>query len=121
VLIHLGSNDIFQKQSIRSTTNELASVIDLIHLQNPKAITIIAQLIPSKRQARMIQSLNRQIIELARSKDSPSHPVTVVNMNEDFAISKELQLDGVHPNDAGDRKIGSRFAAALLTTLNQSR
>lgn len=121
VLIHLGSNDVFQKQSIRSTTRELTSVVELIHLHNPRAITIIAQLIPSSRQARSIQNLNRQITEIARRKDSPTHPVIVVNMHKDFSISKELQPDGVHPNDAGDRKIGTRFASALLKTLTQNQ
>lgn len=121
VLIHLGSNDIFQKQSIGSTINELESVVDTIQLYNPQAITIIARLIPSRREPQAIQQLNAHIAGLARKKDSPAHPVRAVNMQRDFSIVRDIQPDGVHPNNAGDRKMGVRFTSTLLTILNQDR
>ena len=47
VLVHLGSNDVFQRQSIESTIVELRQLIDTIHGVRPEATILLAQIIPT--------------------------------------------------------------------------
>jgi acyl-CoA thioesterase-1 len=117
VLVHLGSNDIISGQSNDSTAKELGQLIDEIRDRNPRAIIIMAQLIPARRRESEIVALNRKISSLATSKNTLESPVKIVNLYRDFSIARELQGDGVHPNRTGDIKIGKRFAAALLQSL----
>jgi acyl-CoA thioesterase-1 len=117
VLLHLGSNDIFRGQSIGSTVAELSRLLDAVRLENPRAVIVVAQLIPAHGRHGIILKLNSKIAALAKRKNSPKSPVASVNMYRGFSVSRDLQADGVHPNNAGDTKIGKRFAKALLKTL----
>ena len=47
VLMHLGTNDLFQGQSISSTLNEVEDVIDTLRRDNSRVVVLVAELIPS--------------------------------------------------------------------------
>ena len=47
LLIHLGSNDLFQGQSVSSTLEELEELVDAVRESRPNAMFLVAQIIPT--------------------------------------------------------------------------
>jgi parallel beta-helix repeat protein len=119
VLIHLGSNDIFQYQSNSGTIFELGQIIDKLRLVNPSIKILLAQIIPSIYEANAIIDFNQRLPGLAASKNTPQSPVVVVDLWTGFSVSLDM-YDGVHPNDAGDQKMAERWHAALVNFLNNA-
>ncbi|MEK7727593.1 MAG: right-handed parallel beta-helix repeat-containing protein, partial [candidate division KSB1 bacterium] len=70
VLIHLGSNDVFQYQSNSSTIFELEQVIDKLRLVNPEIKILLGQIIPSIYEANAIVDFNQRIPTLAAAKNT---------------------------------------------------
>jgi parallel beta-helix repeat protein len=117
VLIHLGSNDVFEYQSNSGTIAELGQIIDKLRLANPNVKILLGQIIPSIYEASAIVDLNQRMPALAASKNTPQSPVVVVDHWTGFSLSQDM-YDGVHPNDAGDQKMADRWYAALVNFLN---
>ena len=117
-LIHLGSNDIFQDESIDSTIEELGELIDAIRESRPEATFILAQIIPTRTASanRRIRELNDRIPELAASKSTAASPVLVVDQFTGFDAAKQT-YDGVHPNPDGEIHMSDRWLAALVDVL----
>jgi len=116
VLLHLGHNDIFQANSLQSTINEMEHIIDILRRHKPSVTVLLAQLIPTHPQSTSIQKLNSKIPELAKSKNSATSPVIVVNQWEGFDASADT-YDGVHPNESGEEKMATRWYMALSKIL----
>lgn len=116
VLIHLGTNDIFQSQSNSSTLEELRQVIEILRNENPYVVILLAQLIPADRDRDTIEQFNALIPDLAKSLTSTNSPVVVVDHYADFYVSSDT-FDGIHPDDSGDEKMASRWFNALMAVL----
>lgn len=112
VLLHIGSNDMFQAQSVDGTIAEVAQVIDKLRLANPRVIVLLAQLIPSVRAIDAIPKFNQRIPALAAAKNTNTSPVIVVDQYTGFSLENDT-LDGVHPDESGERKLAERWMAAL--------
>ena len=67
VLIHLGTNDIFQGQSVESTIVDLGSIVSEIRRVRPDVAILLAKVIPSRRQTERLVQLNSRIDALAES------------------------------------------------------
>lgn len=117
VLIHLGSNDVFQYQSNAGTITELGRVIDTLRSVNPVVKILLAQIIPSIYEANAIADLNQRIPNLVATKTTPQSPVIVVDQWTGFSVNQDM-YDGVHPNDAGDQKMANKWYAALTGLLS---
>ncbi len=119
VLIHLGSNDVFQYQSNSSTITELGQIIDTLRAVNPTSKVLLAQIIPSIYNATDIVDLNQRMPALAASKNTPTSPVLVVDQWTGFSVNQDM-YDGVHPNDSGDQKLANKWYAALAGVLSHA-
>ena len=118
LLIHLGSNDVFQGEDIESTLHELAELIDAVRESRPEATFLLAQIIPTamvNTNAR-IRELNARIPELAASKSSSTSRVVVVDHFTGFDATRQT-YDGVHPNADGEIHLSDRWLAALEDVL----
>ena len=118
LLIHLGSNDVFQGEDIESTLHELAELIDAVRESRPEATFLLAQIIPTamvNTNAR-IRELNARIPELAASKSSATSRVVVVDHFTGFDATRQT-YDGVHPNADGEIHLSDRWLAALEDVL----
>lgn len=115
VLIHLGSNDIFQGQSNQSTVDELAKIVFLLRRVNREVVILVAQIIPtsSKRVNREIRKLNDAIALLGLRLDSPQSPVRVVDQYSGFTALEDT-YDGVHPNEQGEAKMAVQWQGMLV-------
>jgi lysophospholipase L1-like esterase len=114
ILIHLGSNDLFQNESIESTLSELSEIIDAVRETRPEATFLLAQIIPTTTRAAnaRIFDLNARIPELAASKSKPSSRVIVVDQHSGFDAARQT-YDGVHPNPDGEIHLSERWLEAL--------
>ena len=112
-MIHLGTNDIHQGQSISSTRAELERIIDEMREINSDLVILIAQIIPGNiRNKNQIWKLNQAILKLGVEKSSTRSPVFVVNQWTGFDYVVDT-YDGVHPNENGEKKMAHKWYKAL--------
>ena len=117
-LIHLGTNDIFQDQSVSGTINEIGDIIDRLRSVNPDIIVLLAQIIPTSDPGRpSLAAFNQAIPGLASSKNTQRSPVVVVDQSSGFNAAADT-YDGVHPNLVGETKIANKWHAALLPLIS---
>lgn len=118
VLIHLGTNDMFQDETVSSTIAELGAVIDTLRVYNPNVIVLLAQVIPTgyfNDNQNMIK-LNAEIPNLASQKHTANSPVEVVDHFTGYDGSQDNH-DQVHPNNSGQDKMANKWYAAMSSYL----
>lgn len=114
VLIHAGTNDITQGQSVESTAQDIRAVVETFQRTIPGITVILAQLTPSRSRDAQHQALNNLIAEIASNLNSSDNRVVLVDLHSDFSAQTEL-FDTVHPNKQGEQKIADRFTNAILS------
>ncbi|MFN8058572.1 MAG: SGNH/GDSL hydrolase family protein [Vicinamibacterales bacterium] len=114
VLLHLGTNDVIGGQSTASTIDDLARIVARLRDANPAVTVVVAQILPTTTAAwnRGIEELNAQVPSMAARLTTAASPVAVVDQHTGFD-ARTLTYDGVHPNDAGESMMASRWLAAL--------
>jgi hypothetical protein len=115
VLLHAGTNDILQNQSIPSTIEDISQIIDQIRSAKQDVTILLAQLIPSNRDARVaaqLAALNQAIPRLASNKTTTLSPIYVVDQATGFNPGTDT-YDGLHPNEAGEKKMADKWFATL--------
>lgn len=119
-LVHLGSNDALQYNSVTSTIDELRQTIAVLRQDNPNVVIFIAQLIPSTgSRNQQITALNAQIPALVDGENSLNSPVILVDQNSGFNASTDT-YDGIHPNESGEAKMAQRWFEALENHLGSA-
>lgn len=117
VLIHLGHNDLWQGESIASTIVDLGGIIDGIRGVNPRAILLLARVIPPALGAPdSLPELNDQIDILGVQMNTPESPVIVVDHETGFDPWIHT-YDSVHPNELGEQFMAQRWLAPLDSIL----
>jgi lysophospholipase L1-like esterase len=118
LLVHLGSNDVFQQQTIESTVEDIKALIEAVRSSQPMSVILIAQIIPTTDQElnRHIEELNARLPALAEAMSTEDSAVRVVDHFTRFDASI-YTYDGVHPNAKGEVLMADRWAAALKKVL----
>lgn len=118
VLIHLGSNDIFQGESVDTTISDLKEIIGTLRSFNNDIVILIAQILPVSNGpiTTRIALLNKAIEKLPASAGSPSRLI-VVNHFKGFDPHKDT-YDGVHPNEDGEKKMAKKWYESLRPVLS---
>lgn len=112
VLIHLGTNDIFKRQSTDSTIDELEKIVRVLRLDNPAITIFLAEPIPVNGYPAEIKQLGAAIRDLAPRLHQHRSPVILVNQAAGFSVSKDT-YDGIHPNATGEEKLASKWFEAI--------
>ncbi len=112
-LVHLGTNDVFQQQSINSTLSELTELVARLRVKNPKIKVILAEVIPSKQNNSKLNELNSGIVTLAEKLNSSESPIYLVDMGVGFDPNTDT-YDGVHPNQSGEEKMAAIWFDGLM-------
>lgn len=115
ILAHLGTNDIFQGQSISGTVDEIAMLIDSVRATKADTTFIVSRVIPSSRDTTRVADLNAAIARLS-SKSINTSPVLIVNQATDYFIGDNF--DGIHPGDSGELKIADTYFNAIMSLAN---
>jgi len=113
-LIHLGTNDMYQKQTPESTRDEIEQIIVKLRANNPAVKIVLAQVIPMRTDA-SIPRLNQLLAQLAQKLNQPNSPVMVVDMYSGFNLNTDMQKDKIHPNANGEKKMAERWFNALMS------
>ena len=118
VLLHLGTNDVFKRQSASSTIHDLEEIIKLLRADNPHVVVLLAELIPHMHAVgnSHISELNRQIREMALAMNTPTSPIITVDQNTEFDVDADTD-DGTHPNESGEEKMAEKWFEAILSVL----
>jgi lysophospholipase L1-like esterase len=119
VLVHLGTNDVFQKQGNAYIAGALKAVIRTLRSDNPDAIILLAQAIPAT-PGDAIASMNEMIPRLVEEMNSNESPVILVDQYTGFDSSKD-SYDGVHPNALGEEKMAQRWFEAIQAAIQAHR
>ncbi|HVT06919.1 MAG TPA: SGNH/GDSL hydrolase family protein, partial [Polyangia bacterium] len=124
VVMHWGTNDVWNGKSSSSITSAYATVIDALRTANPSVVVLLAEIIPMNVTgatcsgcscascATAVPALNAAIVSFAAGKTTAQSPVIVVDQYTGFDASTDTR-DGVHPNTAGSQKMATRWYAAL--------
>ena len=122
VLMHLGTNDVWNNRSPATILAAFGKLVDQMRAQNPGMVVLVAQIIPMNPAncpgcgARAV-ALNQAVPAWAAAKSTAASPVVVVDQWTGFDTATDTG-DGVHPNDAGNRKIADRWFPALTAALD---
>jgi lysophospholipase L1-like esterase len=121
VLMHLGTNDVWNNRPPATILAAHAKMVDQMRAQNPRTTVLVAQIIAmnppncAECGARVV-ALNQALPAWAAGKSTAESPVVVVDQWTGFNTATDTG-DGVHPNDAGIRKISDRWYPALAAAL----
>ncbi len=120
-LIHLGTNDMVQGQSVTGTINELKDIINILRADNPNVIILLAKLIPANESlyptwASRIPLLNAEIPSIATDMQDENSPIVIVDQFSGFDPTTDT-FDGVHTNSLGEEKMAQKWFDAIQTAV----
>lgn len=125
-LVHLGTNDLFQKpwyqssESVLSTTlAELDTVIQILRLDNPNVQLYLAQLIPVNDAStnKLVLSYNQSLKSFSLRRQSLQSPIVLIDQYSGFNWQTDTH-DGVHPNAVGAQKMAFKWFQAITNPLS---
>lgn len=114
VLLHAGTNDILQGQSVEVICRRLQHLIGQIVSCLPASLLLVAQITPLGYMTinERIQKLNHHIPELVRHL-SYAHTVDIYH-----AVSMDRIVDKIHTDDAGYALMAEAWFESLLVHLD---
>jgi lysophospholipase L1-like esterase len=114
-LIHLGTNDVHQRQTAESTRDDIEKIIEKLRAKNPTIKILLAKIVPM-RMSSGVPRLNQLLARLAIHLNRVRSPVISVDMYSGFSIHTDMQKDKIHPNANGEKKMAKRWFDALIRT-----
>ncbi|GIZ48404.1 hypothetical protein CKM354_001146600 [Cercospora kikuchii] len=117
VLLHAGTNDMVDRpgSSPGEAPDRLGKLMDMVLGTVPNVTLIVAQIIQvteeSERRA-LIPQLNAQIPSTAAERVARGYKVQVADLSSIGMDAVDLR-DGLHPSDAGYRKMAVKWFGAL--------
>src|SRR5690606_15966621 len=123
VLMHLGTNDVWSNRSTSSILSAFTELLADMRANNPRMVLLVAKIIPMDSAqscsscAQGVINLNNSLDSWAASQSTSVSPVVVVDIWTGFSSTADTS-DGVHPTDAGHRKIANSWFPAVVNALN---
>ena len=119
-LVHAGTNDVLQGTSISAARTNLSQIIDRLRGENPDVGILLAQIIPNlPANESAVVALNDEIASLAAQKSTAQSPVIVVDQYSGYNTFNH-NYDQIHPNNAGEAIMATRWFDALLPRIADS-
>lgn len=126
VLIHLGTNDLNEDQPVDDTVTELERVVEALRAARPRVSVLVAQILPCDPGRAIVckpakyDAYRQAVLKLAARLDRSDARVIAVD-HYTFVDPERDLADGLHPNDAGDRKMAERWFEAIRSLLAPQR
>lgn len=114
ILLHIGTNDLRQGDSVSTALERLSHLIDQITTTLPNAVLVVAQVTPQPQPSinTNIIAYNNAIPALVNQKVAQGKRVECVDMYNAVPISDVT--DHIHPNDQGYALMAHVWYQALL-------
>ena len=125
VLLLIGTNDIWQNQTVSSTLTDLDNLIREVATRRPYAKIIVSNLPPRydglKNPSRVLyetlqQQYNAGIPSIVANHAALGHQVTMVDMHS-VMTPFDFSSDGVHPSTGGYNKMADVWAPAISAVI----
>lgn len=114
VLLHAGTNDVWQHETAGGSADNLKTIIDTLRVKNPAVTVVLAKILPMPGAwDQGVNDLNALIDGIAAAKTQVNSPVIVVDMNSGFTAPADFRRDGIHPSDVGEWKMAERWFTAI--------
>ena len=120
VLLHAGTNDLVQSQTVASTIIDLTNIIKRMRTANPQMTFLMAKIIPIAGMTSLVQQLNTAIGTLATQMNTATSRVVAVDLYTGFSVTTDLKADGIHPTESGYQKMANNWATALAPFLTST-
>lgn len=113
-LVHLGSNDVIQGNTVNSTLDEIEDIIGILRNDNSRISIFLAQILPLEDADwdAKVEGINAGLLSLASNLDHPQSRIILVDQNSGWIIGDHT-YDGVHPNPAGEERMAQRWFNAF--------
>lgn len=112
-LIHVGTNDIFQRASWVTTAVSIWLMIDVLRFDNPNTVIFLGQIIPMPgNRSGPVGVVNTVVSIIAQVRSTPESPIYVVDHHTGWNPVTDT-LDGTHPNVLGEEKMAQKWFAAF--------
>jgi lysophospholipase L1-like esterase len=120
-MMHLGTNDVWSNRSPHEITTAFSKLVDQMRASKSSMKVLVAKIIPMNPSncgecGNRVVTLNSAIETWAAGKSTATSPVTVVDAWTGFNTAS-MTGDGVHPNDAGNRKLADAWYQPLMSTV----
>lgn len=115
-VIHIGTNDLLQGQSVESTVQDVQLIIQTLRYHNPNIKIVLSHIIPTTDSwvNGLINKYNAQLNGISWSQNTGNSPIYIVSQHKGFRAALDT-YDGIHPNAQGADKI----ARNIYQTLNR--
>lgn len=123
VLMHLGTNDVWSSKPTSEILAAFTTLVQQIRASNTAIKIVVAKIIPmdSARScgscADGVIALNNALPAWAAGLSTSASPVTIADIWTGFSAISDT-YDGVHPTDAGHKKIADAWYPAVVAALN---
>jgi len=115
VLLMIGTNDMYRTGAAQAP-QRLETLLDRILGASSHALLVVAKIIPLNSSAANVDAYNAAIPALVQKRAAQGKHIVLVDQFTGFPTS-EL-ADGVHPNDAGYRRMAGVWYAAISNLLH---
>src|SRR5262245_11542317 len=115
VLLHIGTNDIYQNQTNATTETEIRGIIDNLRSVVPNVKILLAQIIPLSGKTSQVTDLNTRISNIVTSKTTTQSPITRVDQYTGFNAAN--LWDGIHPDATGEQFMANKWYTPLAAAL----
>ncbi|KAL6702896.1 hypothetical protein ACN47E_000858 [Coniothyrium glycines] len=124
VMMHLGTNDVWNNQSPATITTAFSKLVDQMRASKPTMKILVAKIIPMAPSncgdcGNRVIALDNAIGSWAASKSTSASPITVVDAWSGFS-AQSMTVDGVHPNDAGNKVLANTWFQPLSNAIKAS-
>jgi lysophospholipase L1-like esterase len=120
ILLHIGTNDISQDQSVGSTVTEVNEILDRIDAKSTATVVFLARIINRNdtvaSRITATSHYNDSLQALANTRIAAGDLIFVVDQESALDYPADL-ADRVHPNDGGYGKMAQRWFEALSAYL----
>jgi lysophospholipase L1-like esterase len=124
VMMHLGTNDVWNNIAPATILAAFSTMVDQMRASNASMKILVAKIIPMNPSncaecAARVVAFDAAIPAWAAGKSTAQSPIVVVDQWTGFNDATDTG-DGVHPNDAGNQKMSSRWYPPLAAYLSPS-
>jgi hypothetical protein len=116
ILLHIGTNNMYGTHS-QTPEAYMAAILDKIIAACPKALLVVAKIIPYPGNTSGIDSLNSKIPALVQERAAKGAHIVMVDQFTGFDTGTQLS-DGVHPNESGYTRMANVWYTAISQYLH---